>query len=181
VDNILVLNSGSQSEKIAVFTQDDGEKLTLVYRETRPHIAADRSEIKATRGNRRLNQPKARVAAEQFDLVGHRIVHGGSQFQHSMLASQDVLTGLKQLNQLAPLHNPPAHSRSGSQPYALPSRLNKYWCLTLPFIAPWIKLTICIALPLEWQEYSIRKYGFHGTSHQVLQPGTVAQQLRQRP
>lgn len=171
MNNILVLNSGSQSEKIAVFTQDD-KKLTLVYRD-QVAIAADNQNKRPEAIAALIS--KSPIAAEQFDLVGHRIVHGGSRFQHSMVASKDVLTGLKQMNELAPLHNPLALAGVEACISLFP-QAKQVLVFDTAFHSTMDQTHYLYALPLEWQDYSIRKYGFHGTSHQFCSQ-TVAHNL----
>ncbi len=160
MDNILVLNSGSQSEKIAVF-QRDGEKLKGVYR-GQADIAADRQDKRLEAISALI--AKSPVTAEQFNLVGHRIVYGGSQFQKSLVANQDVLNSLSQLNQLAPLHNPPAIAGVEASLKLFP-KAKQILVFDTAFHNTMDQAHYLYPLPLEWQKYSIRKYGFHGISH----------------
>jgi acetate kinase len=175
VDNILVLNSGSQSEKIAVFKRD-GEKLEVVYR--------DQADIAADKQDKRLEAiaaliAKSPVTAEQFNLVGHRIVYGGSQFQKSLIANQDVLNSLSQLNQLAPLHNPPAIAGVEAGLKLFP-KAKQILVFDTAFHNTMDQAHYLYPLPLEWQKYSIRKYGFHGISHKFCSE-EVARQLGKKP
>lgn len=171
MNNILVLNSGSQSEKIAVFTRE-GKKLTSVYR-GQAAIAADCQNQREAAIADLIG--KSEIPAEQFGLVGHRIVHGGSLFQKSMLASQDVLDGLRQMNELAPLHNPPAIAGVEASIKLFP-QAKQILVFDTAFHSTMDQAHYLYALPLEWQEYSIRKYGFHGTSHKFCSQ-TVAHHL----
>ncbi|MBP9090261.1 acetate/propionate family kinase [bacterium] len=171
MNNILVLNSGSQSEKIAVFTRED-KKLTSIYR-GQVSIAADNQDKREEAIADLIG--KSPVAVEQFGLVGHRIVHGGSRFQKSMLATQDVLAGLRQMNELAPLHNPPAIAGVQAS-IALFPNAKQILVFDTAFHSSMDQAHYLYPLPIEWQEYSIRKYGFHGTSHQFCSQ-TVAHQL----
>ncbi|MFA7335340.1 MAG: acetate/propionate family kinase [Candidatus Obscuribacterales bacterium] len=171
MNNILVLNSGSQSEKIAVFRRE-GNKLTSVYR-GQVAISADNQNNRHEAIADLLG--KSSIAAAQFGLVGHRIVHGGSRFQKSMLASNDVLEDLRQMNELAPLHNPPAIDGVVASSKLFP-QAKQVLVFDTAFHSTMDQAHYLYPLPLEWQEYSIRKYGFHGTSHQFCSQ-TVAQQL----
>ncbi|MCL4163250.1 UNVERIFIED_CONTAM: hypothetical protein GTU68_035493 [Idotea baltica] len=101
-----------------------------------------------------------------FDVVGHRIVHGGATFQEPTPVTAEVLVQLQQLDSLAPLHNP--HARRVVEALAelgVPQALvfDTAYFSTLPESA------FRYALPTElFRQYGVRRYGFHGTSHQFV-------------
>jgi acetate kinase len=170
VNNILVLNAGSESEKIAVYTSEN-KKLKLVHRgqariatkspENRQDVIADLIS-------------KSPIKAEQLSHVGHRIVHGGNR-QQSMLADQKVLDELSELNELAPLHNPPAIAGVEASLKLFP-KAKQILVFDTAFHSTIDQAHYLYPLPLEWQKFAIRKYGYHGISHQFCSQ-TVAARL----
>ena len=161
MNNILVLNSGSQSEKMAAFTYD-GKELKAVYRGQRKISHGNEIERQEAITNLLANCP---IAAEQFNLVGHRIVHGGSDFRSSTVANNAILVRLARLNELAPLHNPPAIAGIEASKRLLP-QAKQVLVFDTAFHNTMDQTHYLYALPQEWEQFAIRKYGFHGISHQ---------------
>jgi len=100
----------------------------------------------------------------RIDAIGHRVVHGGEKFNKSVIINDTALNTFKQLSGLAPLHNPPNIMGIEAAKDVLPdiphvAIMDTAWHQTMP------KFAYIYALPYEWySDYSIRKYGFHGTS-----------------
>ncbi len=100
----------------------------------------------------------------EISAVGHRTVHGGEKFKHSIKINDDVLKTVKSLYDLAPLHNPANVLGIEAAMKALPNVphmaiLDTAWHQTMP------AHSYMYATPKEWYEkYSLRRYGFHGTS-----------------
>jgi acetate kinase len=106
--------------------------------------------------------------------VGHRVVHGGNEFYRPTLLDDAVIGKLKELSELAPLHNPPAVQGIEVARKLLPD---------IPHVAvfdtaffhrlPPAAATYAIdhGLAREWQ---IRRYGFHGTSHRYVSEQAAA-------
>jgi len=101
----------------------------------------------------------------EISAVGHRIVHGGEKFNHSVLIDDKVIAAIKEVSHLAPLHNPANLIGIEAAMEALPgcpqcAIFDTAFHQTMPahaYIYP---------VPYEWYEkYSVRRYGFHGTSH----------------
>lgn len=105
---------------------------------------------------------------DEISGVGHRVVHGGEVFSDSVQIDDDVLLKLEELSSLAPLHNPANIVGIKEFQKALPNApavaiFDTAFHQTMPesaFLYP---------LPLNYyEEYGIRKYGFHGTSHKYV-------------
>jgi len=96
--------------------------------------------------------------------VGHRVVHGGEKFNKSVIINDEALKTFEELSELAPLHNPPNIMGIRAAKEVLPNVphvaiMDTAWHQTMPSRA------YIYALPYEWYEnYHIRRYGFHGTS-----------------
>ncbi len=166
---VLVLNSGSSSLKYQLIQPDTGESLAhgIVERIGDDGGVPDHEAA--------LRLAFERLTADGRDLdglglvaVGHRVVHGGQRLYRPTLVDDAVLDQLRDLSPLAPLHNPPALLGIEVARRVLPD---------LPHVAvfdtaffhdlPAAAATYAIdrELAARWQ---IRRYGFHGTSHQFV-------------
>jgi acetate kinase len=182
-----VLNSGSSSVKYHLVDTDAREALVVgaierigaggaMLTQTR---AADGSRIRqsaqildhrdAIRAILDLVTDPERGAverAEDIDAVGHRVVHGGERFTGSEVIDADVIEGIRDSIALAPLHNP--HNLSGIQ--AARERLPEATHVAVfdtAFHASLPPRAFHYALPyVLYRRHRIRRYGFHGTSHE---------------
>ncbi|MBR2786450.1 MAG: acetate kinase [Clostridia bacterium] len=107
-------------------------------------------------------------SVDEIDAIGHRVVHGGEKYTDPVVITPEVLEGLKSIIDLAPLHNPAAISGMEACMNVMPGKLNVAvfdtgFHKTIPeesFIYP---------IPYKYYEkYKIRRYGFHGISHQFV-------------
>ena len=104
----------------------------------------------------------------KLDAVGHRVVHGGEKFAHSVIIDDEVMEALNDCIELAPIHNPPNIMGIEACKELMPNTpmvavFDTAFHQTIPmtnYIYP---------LPYElYEKYRIRKYGFHGTSHKYV-------------
>ncbi len=101
----------------------------------------------------------------QISAVGHRVVHGGEKFNCSVVITDEVLDAIKEVQHLAPLHNPPNISGIEAAQSVMPDVphigiFDTAFHQTLPEHA------YMYPVPYEWYEkHGVRRYGFHGTSH----------------
>jgi acetate kinase len=185
---ILVLNSGSSSLKFAV--HDTGTRAPLLSG-LAERLGGEQPAItfKQAGGKQTHPLPEATHAAaldavlaklaqrgwiDALAAVGHRIVHGGERFARSVLVTQEVIADIEACSSLAPLHNPPALlglrvalQRLATIPHAVV--IDTAFHQTMPPEA------YLYALPMAlYREQSVRRYGFHGTSHRFVAQETVA-------
>ncbi len=105
---------------------------------------------------------------DEIGAVGHRVVHGGEEFADSCLITESVMKALEKCTPLAPLHNPPNLIGINACTKIMPDTpqvavFDTAFHQTMPAKA------FMYALPYEcYEEYRIRKYGFHGTSHKYV-------------
>lgn len=105
---------------------------------------------------------------EEIDGVGHRLVHGGDKFKDSVLLTEEVIQECEKFNDLAPLHNPAMLSCIRAFQSEMPKTpmvgvFDTSFHQTIP------EINYLYSVPFSWyQEYGIRKYGFHGTSHKFI-------------
>jgi acetate kinase len=182
---VLVLNSGSSSVKFQLVDPDSGASMAdgIVERIGEDSSAASLTvaDRDVTRDGRVADHEAAlRTAFELFDeagahldtvglvAVGHRVVHGGPDLYRPTMVDDALIATLEELAPLAPLHNPPA---------VLGIRVARKVLPELPHIAvfdtaffhdlPPAAATYAIDRELAAQ-WHIRRYGFHGTSHQYV-------------
>ncbi len=105
---------------------------------------------------------------DEIDGVGHRVVHGGEKYAQSVVINDDVIKAIEELIPLAPLHNPANLIGIKAFREALPNAVN-VGIFDTAFHQTIPKENYLYAIPYSWyEEYGIRKYGFHGTSHRYI-------------
>jgi acetate kinase len=101
----------------------------------------------------------------EVDAVGHRIVHGGQRFHEAVRVDDEVVLALRELSDLAPLHQPKSLAALDAVTRELPDT-PAVACFDTAFHAGLPAAAATYALPAEWRErWSLRRYGFHGLSH----------------
>jgi acetate kinase len=179
---VLVLNCGSSSLKFAVINADNGGEIMSGLAECfNLPDARIKWKMAGTKKSAHLPSYSAHSAAisfiveeiikkeagltEQFVAVGHRIVHGGEKFTESVLIDDHVLEGIEQCSSLAPLHNP-AHALGIRAAQAAFPALPQVAVFDTAFHQTMPAKAFMYALPYHlYKEYSIRRYGMHGTSN----------------
>ena len=105
---------------------------------------------------------------EEIEVVGHRVVHGGEHFSGAVQINEKVIKAIEDCAQLAPLHNPPNLAGITAAQEDLPKAV-QVAVFDTAFHSTLAKKAFVYALPYEWyKKYGIRRYGFHGTSHQYV-------------
>jgi acetate kinase len=108
-------------------------------------------------------------AIGQLDAVGHRVVHGGDRFSTPVRIDNEVIMGIEELEDLAPLHNAPAVSVIRASQEALGSDLPMVAVFDTEFHRSIPPQAYTYALPWELAgRHRIRRYGFHGVAHEYL-------------
>jgi len=101
----------------------------------------------------------------EISAVGHRIVHGGEFFSRSILIDESVIDSVRELSTLAPLHNPANVIGVIASMKALPDT-PQIGIFDTAFHQTMPAKSFIYGLPYDWyEEYAIRRYGFHGSSH----------------
>lgn len=105
---------------------------------------------------------------DEIKGVGHRVVHGGEKFKESTIITEEVVNQIDAVSFLAPLHNPGAITGIKAFQEALPNVVHVA-VFDTAFHQTMEPEAFMYAVPYEWYEkYGVRKYGFHGTSHQYV-------------
>jgi acetate kinase len=148
---VLVVNAGSSTLKLSVL-DDDEVRLAETLPTPRGHL--DEDAVRDVLGR-----------AEAPDAVGHRIVHGGSEFLEPVELDEDVVRRLHALADLAPLHQPRS-LRAIQLVGSLLPEVPAVGCFDTAFHAHLPAAAHTYALPAEWRErWNLRRFGFHGLSH----------------
>lgn len=179
---VLVLNSGSSSIKFHLYTSEN-DALTLKIEgqiEGLGHKALFVSDVSNAPVNTLaedadhalalqflLNWLQGQLDSELQLLVGHRVVHGGLNFRKPVLISSEILTELKTLIPLAPLHQP--HNLAAIEILQdLYPELLQVACFDTAFHAHHKKPIDQFALPHRFYDQGVRRYGFHGLSYEFI-------------
>ena len=105
---------------------------------------------------------------DEIKGIGHRIVQGGSYFNKTEVATEDVIAKIDELSALAPLHNPAAIVGIRAAQAVVPNAVQTV-VFDTAFHQTMPEENYLYALPYEWcSEYKIRRYGAHGTSHKYV-------------
>ncbi|OIJ10933.1 acetate kinase [Anaerobacillus arseniciselenatis] len=105
---------------------------------------------------------------DEIEGIGHRVVHGGEKFNDSVLITDEVLQGIEEVSELAPLHNPANIVGIKSFMEVLPN-VPAVAVFDTAFHQTMPEQSFLYSLPYEYYEdFGIRKYGFHGTSHKYV-------------
>ncbi|MED1861954.1 acetate kinase [Fictibacillus nanhaiensis] len=105
---------------------------------------------------------------DEIEGIGHRVVHGGEKFNDSVLITDEVLHEIEEISYLAPLHNPANVVGIKAFKNVLPN-VAAVAVFDTAFHQSMPEKSFLYSLPYEYyEEYGIRKYGFHGTSHKYV-------------
>ncbi|MBQ3844215.1 MAG: acetate kinase [Bacteroidales bacterium] len=105
---------------------------------------------------------------KEIKAVGHRVAHGGEKFTHSVRIDDNVINMIKDLCDLAPLHNPGALQGIAAMQAVLPG-IPMAAVFDTSFHATMPPEAYLYAIPYEYYDkYRVRRYGFHGTSHKYV-------------
>ena len=182
----LTLNAGSSSLKFGLFAIEStpvemavgliesigktprlkasfGPGMSPLARDLTPAEAADhRSALATALSVLRAHFPDAKASA-----VGHRVVHGGPSYDRPMVLTPEVMAELQRLSPFAPIHQPHNLAGIGAAMEAFPDAL-QVACFDTAFHRghPWVNDTF--ALPREYYDKGVRRYGFHGLSYDYI-------------
>lgn len=142
----------------------DGRDKYVIKQEMKDHKEAIQLVLKAL-----MDENNGVIKSiEEISAVGHRVVHGGEKYSHSVLINGDVMKSLEECAKLAPLHNPPNIIGINACKEIMPG-VPMVAVFDTAFHQTMPKEAYMYALPYEYYtQYGIRKYGFHGTSHKYV-------------
>lgn len=186
--NILVINCGSSSLKYQLINSESEEVLAKGLCErigidgscithqpkggekVKTEIAMPTHTQAVAAVIEKLTDEKVGVVKSlaEIDAVGHRIVHGGEKFASSVVIDAEVMKAIEDCNDLAPLHNPANLIGINSCKEIMPD-VPMVAVFDTAFHQTMPKKAYLYGLPYEYYEkYKVRRYGFHGTSHDFV-------------
>lgn len=185
---ILVLNCGSSSIKFALYNMDD-KSVMISGGAERVGLDGAFVKVKLANGEKKklmhdipehtegvkfifslLTDPEIGVikSLDEIGAVGHRMVHGGEKFNKSVRLTDEVLRVFEECSDLAPLHNP-ANLKGVRAVSELMPNLPQVGVFDTAFHQTMPDYAYMYAIPYElYEQYGIRRYGFHGTSHRYV-------------
>ena len=105
----------------------------------------------------------------EIDAVGHRVVHGGEEFTHSVIIDSAVMKGIRECIPLAPLHNPANITGINACTAVMGKDVPMVAVFDTASHQTMPPKAYIYAVPYRWYtENKVRRYGFHGTSHQYV-------------
>lgn len=186
--NVLVINCGSSSLKYQLINSDSE---TVLAKGLCERIGIDGSAITHQREGKgkvktevvmknhtdavnfvieKLTDAEVGVikSLDEIDAVGHRMVHGGEEFAGSCIITDEVLKVVESCNDLAPLHNPANLIGIAACKEVMP-QVPMVGVFDTAFHQTMPKKAFLYGLPYEYyNKYKVRRYGFHGTSHDFV-------------
>lgn len=191
--NILVINCGSSSLKFQLINAESENVLAkglcerigidgrLVYQPaggekevTEAAMPGHKEAIQMVLNA--LKNPNTGVikSLDEVGAVGHRVVHGGEKFASSVILTDEVIKGIEECSELAPLHNP-ANLIGISACKELMPFTPMVGVFDTAFHQTMPEEAYLYGLPYEYYEkYKVRRYGFHGTSHSYVSKRVAA-------
>lgn len=167
---ILVINCGSSSIKYKLYDFPEGSLLTKGLIEK---IGEKNSQVKNhSEGVKllffRLIEEKIISDLKEISAIGHRVVHGGETFQKPQAIDSRVIEKIKECSKLAPLHNPANLSGIMGCKKILEG-IFQVAVFDTAFYQSIPEYAYMYAISTDYyKKYRVRKYGFHGTSHQFV-------------
>ena len=194
---VLVLNSGSSSLKYQVIDMETEEMLVKGYFERigQPNSflthkvkgVKHKFEHQAQNHEQAIKFVLSRLTNDHYGVmkdlnelagIGHRVVHGGEKFSDAVIIDDNVIEEIKRCSELAPLHNPAAILGMEACRKVVPN-VKMVAVFDTAFHQTLPKERYIFPIPYEYYEkYKVRKYGFHGTSHQLTPLGGIVMGTR---
>jgi len=158
---VAVINSGSSSLKFKLFDMSSGEVLYSLLVE---NVGVKGSKVKT----HHEALESLDVDFTSIDIIGHRVVHGGEEFNEPTVVDDEVIQKIEELIHLAPLHNP-ANLEGILLAKQKAPNTTQIAVFDTAFHSQMPEVAYLYALPYEmYEKHKIRRYGFHGTSHSYL-------------
>jgi len=158
---ILVINSGSSSIKYKLFNMPAHK---LILKGTIEHIGESGSGV----SDHRVGLKMALEKVDGIDAIGHRVVHGAEKFEKPTLINDSVIREIRKCCAIAPLHNPANLAGILACKKLLPG-IKQVAVFDTAFHQTIPDYAYIYGLPYEYyHKFHIRRYGFHGTSHEYV-------------
>lgn len=192
---ILVLNAGSSSQKSCLYALEESapekppERLWEAQIDWTHHEGVAEIKVKTIHGAVVKEELQAESRQEtieymlktlcngstkvidnlaEIQCVGHRVVHGGDKYHDSTIVTKEVKDAIADLAKFAPVHNPVNLEGIEAIEEILGDKVPQFAVFDTAFHAQMPEEAVVYPIPYEFYEQGIRRYGFHGTSHQYV-------------
>src|SRR5262245_10867230 len=189
MESVLVINAGSSSIKLSLFSLARPAEFGLALRgqiegigTAHPRLSLERSDgttlADSALDPREVADHRGAMAAfaralagrperSEIDAVGHRVVHGGVMYSKPVVVDDNVMRSLETLVSLAPLHQPHNLATIRAVGERLPG-VPQVACFDTAFHRGHPEVADAYALPWDLYETGVRRYGFHGLSYEYV-------------
>lgn len=185
---ILVINAGSSSHKLSLYDLQNEDPIEPLWKGLldwgrKEHSlslsakTADGASVEQELDSRDIDkgieallntlwngETQIVEGPQAIERIGHRVVHGGKEFEQPVRINAEVKNRIRQLIPLAPLHNPSNLQGIELMEKCFPS-LPQIAVFDTAFHTAMPEIVKTYPVPLEWKERGIQRYGFHGISH----------------
>lgn len=184
IKHLLTINSGSSSIKFALFEMDQNETLVFIGKIERIGIKGSHFKLNDSSGKSLIDEeadvPNHQQALQHFfdwfdesspiksfDAVGHRIVHGGSEYTQPQIIDDQLINGIKTLIPFAPEHLP--HEILAIEFTAKRyTKVKQVACFDTSFHRKMPRIAQIYGIPRKYFDEGIVHYGFHGLSYEYI-------------
>lgn len=182
--NVIVFNCGSSSLKYRIIDMPSGKELAggeaqrvspktaepsrIIHRENGKEETIYVNMPNHAEAFRQVNKVLDRNPNLKPEIIGHRLVHGGSIFKDCAIINDKAVADLESIQDMAPIHNPPAIALIRACVKIVPD-LPQVAVFDTAYHSTMPEYAYSYALPkILRDDYGVRKYGFHGTSHHYV-------------
>ena len=148
---IITCNAGSTNSKLAVFDAESLEEISHIQTHSEAETAAWLKDI----------------GTQKISCIGHRVVHGGGKFTEPVVLTPEIISELAGFIPLAPLHQPAALKLIELVANLYPN-IPQIACFDTAFHHTMPQMETRFALPRNFYDEGVRRYGFHGLSYQYI-------------
>ena len=181
---LLTINTGSSSLKAALYEMGQSERLALAVQAERIGLSGSQIRITDDQGKTLLDQQRelqdhesalqtlfdwlqAHAPGKKPDAVGHRVVHGGSRYSAPQLIDVELVRTLQELTPIDPNHLPQAIAAIQAVGRSYPN-LPQVACFDTAFHRTMPRVAQMFALPRNYWDAGVVRYGFHGLSYEYI-------------
>ena len=165
--NILVINCGSSSIKFSIFNVEKDEQ---IFKSEIKIFSIIENELE------QISEILKKAGNPPINAIAHRVIHGGNKFHDSAIINDEVIAAIKSAIIFAPQHNPLALAGIAMAKKNWPN-LQQIAVFDTAFHQTMPNYATTYAVPQEWRDKGLKRYGFHGTSHKYVAQ-RVAEKLK---
>ncbi len=161
--NVLTINAGSSSVKLALFSAGSPASLPeRLFESSATNVGQPAAAITAL-----LDELDNKIPRHDVSAISHRVVHGGPKYNHPQIITDELKQELRALASFDPVHNPVALELINVLGQRFPD-ITQVACFDTAFFHDLPRVAQTMSLPRKYQAQGLRRYGFHGLSYTYL-------------